>query len=834
MPFHLLSDYNKNKLSTARLTLPLFVFVLGLTITLLIANAFYQSEVKFRRENLKSMAREFAKIQDLMLNNSILRIQSYNEISSLVQGSSQLQRRIVKEIISNTMFQRASLYTVVPGSINDELPALNFVQRIKTDQDQLPVKISVQLQNPGIRRKIRIMLNQNLPNSLTITHSDQGDTLTLIWRSAVNRNDFIFFSSSLGMFFRESPKDPELTAVIYDADTDLALAVEQQGTSPYKFVEEPQNPGSQSPKRFLLYSQYLMSDQYGISIHWFQVAGNTPSLYVLLVGVFGLALSLLTALFLSFILDQNRRIYTLVVNRTDQLEAAMNQAQEANLAKTRFLANMSHELRTPLNLILGMIELQQLNAKDQKSHDYLKNMQTAGEHLLNLITDLLSMSKEDASEVTISKAAIKVPAFFEEIAGIVGQECRKKDLAFKLDISHDIPAVLIGDPVKIRQILLNLLRNSLKYTSKGFLSLDVRLNNRPSTGKNIYCLSFTVTDSGVGIPKNKMNLIFERFFQLESSKMMTEGGVGLGLSIVKDLVSRMNGNITVKSELGEGSSFTVDLDLEARGDDSWINKFKITEKTCASVALIGNTERNTLIESVLPASIFTLTRIDPENLVTAHATLKKCTVLIITANTEGLISTLQSNFPDKRIIVVGNETFIRTVPSLKNIYVLDDNPILPTPLFALLEFKSERRLPELVPEPPAELATTTPLRKISALVVDDDAGNRQLMKAYLDSPDFAVKFANDGAEAFELFKQERPDVVIADLRMPRMNGFELSEAISTFEKENNHSHTPFILLTADALESTSEEARKYEISLFLTKPIRRTKILQSIQKLTQA
>lgn len=835
MPFRLLNEYNQKKLSTARSSLPAFVFLLGVLITLLLANAFQQSEVKLRQENLKSFAREFSKIQNLVLNNSILRIQSYSEISNLAHGDSQFQKRIVKEIISSTMFQRASLFKLISREGDDGLPELVRLQQIQTESDKLPVRKARSLENLAIRKKIKRMLDDDLPNSLAITHNEEADAISLLWHSTSNRNEIIIFSSSLASFFKDAPKDPELNAVIYDAETEQALSIKQGGTEAFKLVEEQKQPLLSVKNRYLLYSHYLVSDFYGISIHWFQNTQNKFSFYVIMVALFGIAISLLTSLFLNFILDQNRRIYTLVVNRTEQLESAMNQAQEANLAKTRFLANMSHELRTPLNLILGMIELQQLNTSDKKGLEYLRNMQTAGEHLLNLITELLSMSKEEPSDLKVNKSPFNVPVFFEEIAGIVGPECRKKNLAFSLIISEKIPATLIGDPVKIRQILLNLLRNSLKYTQKGHLSLHVSLAPKEICEQHICYLRFKVSDTGVGIPKNKMNQIFDRFFQLESSKLLTEGGVGLGLSIVKDLVSKMNGNITVKSELGEGSTFSVDLDLECRDEQPWIEKFQKNQNTLSSIRIIGPPEKIANVRALLPAHIFELTDTPAESIL-AQKDFSDAQAFVVTVDQPGLISTLQRDYPDKKIVIIGNENYILEVTSLKNVFVMDDTPVLPSQLFELLEYRSHRKKAAAVEEAAtaASLAMVeAPERKINALVVDDDSGNRQLMKAYLDNPNFIVSFASDGEEAFELFKKSRPDIVIADLRMPKMNGFELSAAITDFERKNKHPITPFILLTADALESTSEEAQKYAISMFLTKPIRRNKILKSIMDLTQ-
>ncbi|MBY0553571.1 response regulator [bacterium] len=818
--------------------MPLFVFFVGILITLLLASTFHQSELKFKHENLKSITREFYKTQNLILNNSILRIQSFSEISNLVRSKSALQQSIVTEIVSSTMFQRASLFVLRDKKVKDGQPDLDFVRRYKTPSDNMPVMKFTTMQSKYLRKKIATMLKENQPNTVALSHSDNLNTISLIWRSLTNRRDFIVFLSSLDNFFKDWPQDQNLMAVLKDQHADLEIMVQQDSkTKVFKFSTDQQIiADAKKNNKFLIFSQALVNENYGISIDWYENSSIRPSSYVMMIIVFGLTITLLTALFVRFILDQNLRIYKLVVSRTADLELAMNQAQDANMAKTRFLANMSHELRTPLNLILGMLELLQLNTTDRKNHDYLKNMQSAGEHLLNLITDLLSMSKEDASDVQINQVPINVPIFFEEIGAIIGPECIKKNLDFNIDISHDIPTSMIGDPVKLRQILLNLLRNSLKYTNTGRLSLIINLVKKESVNKTICNMRFQVVDTGVGIPKNKMNQIFDRFFQIEGSKMLAEGGVGLGLSIVKDLVSKMNGNITVASEVGKGSVFTVDIDLESRDETPWISQYQLTKAPSKHYIclILSNPALKHNLKHMLPKHTFEVAEVNLQKAMGSEviALIKESDSIITDYIDESTINTLHYKYPELHIIALGSDFELKNLKHIKNIHLVGNTPIIFTPLFEALDFKLKRKqisVEAIEAKLNIQAVSTHPTKSISILAVDDDAGNRELLKAYLQDPQFKVSFAEDGREALEKFKISKPDLVIADLRMPYMNGFELAEAIYSFETVSPPTRrTPVILLTADALENTSNEAKKYSISIYLTKPIRKNRLIQSI------
>lgn len=839
MPFRLLNDSKQKQLSMARNVLPVLTFIIGLAITGLLATTFHQSEKNFQHENLKSVAREFYKIQNLTLNNNILRIQSFNEIVSFGGSYNRTQQRFIREIVSSTMFLRMSVFRLTKEKDANQLPELLFKQRFMSAADSMPAPDTDTMKSVHLKRKIKKIIEDNQFNSVALNYFGDLPTVAFIMRSSVNKSEFMIFSTTLMNFFKEWPVEQNLLAVVKDEQADLEILIRQDSQTG-KFVFSSDASTIEKAKRenkFLIYSNSLVNDSYGLSIDWYQQQASFFSRLVVLIVMFGLTISFLTALFLRFVLDQNRRIYTMVVSRTEELENAMYQAQEANQAKTRFLANMSHELRTPLNLILGMLEVLQSNTSDSKNIGYIKNMQSAGEHLLNLITDLLSMSKEEASDVQINQTPFSVPTFFEEIVSIIAPESRKKNLDLGLKISHDVPAVLLGDAVKVRQIILNLLRNALKYTSHGKISLSVELIKKDTEKLNSCHLRMHIEDTGVGIPKSKMHLIFDRFFQIESSKMLADGGVGLGLSIVKDLVSKMNGNIAVKSEEGVGSSFTVDLDFGFRDEASWIKRYQFNKNENSKHILFITDKKGLFddIKSFLPTSFFKIEKLalDKFSGDEAQALYKKSDIVMLSEYDEHLIGFINRRHEDKKIVILTNDFNGRVGKKNSNIIFVQRAPIVYAQLFEALEFIQIRKKivsSTSIPEEfvPQKISTD---KEISILAVDDDAGNRELIKAYLDGLPFTLHFAADGQEGFDKFQAHKPDLIIADLRMPVMNGFELAEAVRKYEKESEKNKIPFILLTADALEETSKESSKYDISMFLTKPIRKQKLIDAIYNL---
>ena len=379
------------------------------------------------------------------------------------------------------------------------------------------------------------------------------------------------------------------------------------------------------------------------------------------------------------------------------LMEAKRSAESANRAKSEFLAAMSHDIRTPMNTILGMGELLADASLDEEQRRWLAISTRAGESLLSLINDILDLSKIESGQLTPERAPFEPRELVEGAAQILTVAAERKGIELGTVIDPKLPARVVGDAARIRQILLNLLGNAVKFTERG----GVRLQVERAGGER---LRFIVRDSGVGIAAERLEAVFDPFVQAEASTTRRFGGTGLGLAICRKLVERMGGTIEVDSRLGEGSTFRFELPLpEDAGDEA--------------------PRRVTRGERVAPA---------------------------------------------------GEE------------------------------------------------------RPMELLVVDDSEDNRLLVSAFLKASPHRLHFAENGREALNRFREGRFDLVLMDLQMPEMDGFEATRRIRGWEEQEGREPTPIIALTAHAMEEQREESERAGCDYHLTKPLKKRRLLEVI------
>ena len=517
----------------------------------------------------------------------------------------------------------------------------------------------------------------------------------------------------------------------------------------------------------------------------------------------------------------------------DELIQAKVLAETASRTKSEFLANMSHELRTPMNGIIGFTDLVLTTELQKTQRDYLKNVKKSAYGLLEIINDILDFSRIEAGKLLIDNTLFKLDELVEETMDILTLKAFEKKLEMLYRVDHDIPSQLMGDPVRIRQIIVNLLGNAIKFTKEGEIYVSIRKQGETfmHEGKKYLYFVIMVKDTGIGIPKDKMQKIFESFTQADNSTTRKYGGTGLGLAISKSLAELMNGTLTVESEAGKGSSFTLCLPLEVANDQPEI---QIQPKPLLKKVLVvdDNITNLHLMEETL--GYF---QIYCETVNTGQEALSKIEAARISGQPFDLIIT-DHHMPGmdgislvreiKESIPGVSQPFILMLSSLeKNLYQheADKNGInkfiskpvklheLNSTLLSL--FEKNMQNDSLHPSFGAIEKIT---QSASIMVVDDDPINMLLISEVLKRMGFDVIQMNNGREVVEALPHYDPVLIFMDVNMPEMDGYMTTRIIR--KMQTAQSRIPIIALTADAMKGDKERCLDAGMNNYISKPFK--------------
>jgi signal transduction histidine kinase/CheY-like chemotaxis protein/HPt (histidine-containing phosphotransfer) domain-containing protein len=507
----------------------------------------------------------------------------------------------------------------------------------------------------------------------------------------------------------------------------------------------------------------------------------------------------------------------------DQIRNLSAALERATQAKSEFLARMSHEIRTPLNAILGMADLLSETALSPEQREYVLIFRRAGDNLLNLINDILDLSKIEAGHMELEHAEFDLIEVIEKAAEISAVRAHAKGLEFVCRVRPGVPASLVGDADRLRQVLINLLGNAVKFTMHGEVAICVEQDPEyaePGT------LRFIVSDTGIGIPSDKLQQVFEAFTQADSSTTRNFGGTGLGLSICRKFVELMHGRIWVASEPGAGSSFYFSARFgigtgfdpgpeELQGarvlvaDDHDGQRASIVEMLTGWGALVEEARTGAEAERLLTSGRhFDLALIDAQMTeaadgfeAAAHARGVGTPTTLLMCTTDQLSLTSQAG-----------RTGIRSV--LK--------PLRRSELRACL------RAPDAVRCRSATAICKFQFEGIRILLADDSEDNRFLVRNYLRNAGCLIDEAENGADAIAQFEKSRYDLVLLDVQMPVMDGYTATRAMRDQESGRGARRTPIVALTAHAMKEEVRRSLDAGCDAHVVKPIAKQTLIEVI------
>lgn len=565
-------------------------------------------------------------------------------------------------------------------------------------------------------------------------------------------------------------------------------------------------------------------------------------------------------------------------NREAELQQLLGKAEIADRTKSEFLANMSHEIRTPMNGVLGMAELLSRTSLDTRQRTFTDIIVKSGNALLTIINDILDFSKIDAGQMVLDEAPFDIREAVEDVATLVSARAGEKDVELIVRIDPSLTSRVIGDMGRVRQIITNLVGNAIKFTEFGHVLLE--LNAEPKAG-DILALTLRVKDTGIGIPKEKLEAVFDKFSQVDNSSTRRHEGTGLGLAITSRLVELMNGTITAESEPGEGSVFTVKLDLRADHlavkakaapidvtgarvlviDDNPVNRAILIEQLTAwgfdACAAVSGDEGEQVLDAAklhniaVDAVVLDYHMPEKDGVMVAHSIRARYSAasLPIIMLTSMDIRSAEPGFAEIDVQATlmkpaRSSLLLETVVEVLQGAERKHPPLQPKATPAGEHIAAQDAIRNTHAQPlqpraqaaapgkdaisPASIPTTSALE---VLVAEDNEVNQIVFSQILEELGIHYRIVGDGEQAVAAWQTDRPALILMDVSMPVMNGHQATGAIREAETgDASLGHTPIIGVTAHALTGDRERCMEAGMDDYLSKPISPEKLEAKIRE----
>lgn len=520
----------------------------------------------------------------------------------------------------------------------------------------------------------------------------------------------------------------------------------------------------------------------------------------------------------------------------EELKIARQKAEQAARVKADFLAHMSHEIRTPMHGVLGMTGLLLETSLNAEQREYAETVRHSAEALLTILNDILDMSKIEAGKLQVERIPFEIEPLVSDVVSLLGSKAREKSIELIAHFGPGVPSVIVADPVRLRQILLNLAGNAVKFTDSGFVKISVDIFRPPSGEPQ---LRVGVRDTGIGIPKDRQQALFEEFTQVDASTTRRFGGTGLGLAICRRLAALMGGSVNVESESGQGSIFTAILPLQTPTgtpqtlvDDS-LKSPVLTGKRVLVVSTLSE-QRRALADPLLWAGAEVFQAAGYESIRAILSEGRKMDLVILDQRPDldpFEVTRLLKSKPECAGAVFAVLTHLRrrsdkTAFQSTGIQVVVSKPARPKD-FTL-------QLAEVFSQSAAKTETNAvavqkPL-DVRVLVAEDNPVNQKLACRVLEKLGCRVDLAANGRQAIESWRSNSYHLILMDCQMPELDGYEATSEIRRTEESTGRSRTPILAMTASALDSDRERCLLHGMDDFLSKPVQIEHLRQAIER----